>query len=171
MNEQSNEVVVVNEKDEIIGTMPRKEAHQKAISHRISIIYVENDKGEISIQVRKTERLDHSSAGHVDPGETYEQAAYRELMEELNISGVKLTLIGKGLSDEISPTKLEHRVHFFEVFVCRSNSVEINKEELKDAYWADPQEIYKEMVKNPDDLKFTGCFRTSLPIYLKYIKK
>jgi isopentenyldiphosphate isomerase len=35
-------------------------------------------------------RWDHSAAGHVDEGESYEQAAERELEEELGISGEKL---------------------------------------------------------------------------------
>jgi len=67
----NNNIVVVNEKDEVIGVMSRAEAHKNGIPHRIAVIYVENQKGEILVQVRMTGRLDHSSAGHVDPGEEY----------------------------------------------------------------------------------------------------
>ena len=40
-----SDVVVVNEKDEVIGTMPKKEAHKNGTLHRIAVVYVENTKG------------------------------------------------------------------------------------------------------------------------------
>lgn len=67
---------------------------------------IENDQGEILLQHRSPTKdtfpncWDNSSAGHVDAGEDYDTAAYRELEEELGITGVKLTEIGTYKSDE-----------------------------------------------------------------------
>ncbi len=152
-----NQVVLVNENDEVIGTMFRDEAHEKRAPHRIAVIFVENNKGEILIQVRMSGKLDHSSAGHVDPGETYLQAAVRELKEELGIEGVNLVSIGKG-KDNVP--------HFFEVFVCRSEPGVLQEEEVKSVYWAKPEDILKDMEKDPE--KFTRGFVVSLGIYLKW---
>ena len=55
-----NEVIVVNENDEIIGTMPKGEAHKNGTLHRIAVIFVENSKGDILIQHRADGFLDHS---------------------------------------------------------------------------------------------------------------
>lgn len=163
-------VVVVNDKDEVVGTMPRAEAHKNGAPHRIAVVYIENEKGQILIQVRMSGGLDHSSAGHVDPGETYLAAALRELKEELDIKKVKLVSIGKGISNEVKQDTDEHRVHVFEVFVCKANPGKLNTKEVKDVYWANPDDILQEMKDSPEDKRFTGGFRASLPIYLKYKK-
>ena len=166
-----NEVVTVNEKDEITGTMPRSEAHKNGTPHRIAIVFVDNEKDEILIQVRMSGTLDHSAAGHVDPGESYLEAARRELMEELGIKNINLVSIGKGRSDEIGrkergDAELEHRIHVFEVFLCQAKPVELSPDEVKSVYWADPKTILKEMRNSPE--KFAGAFKASLPIYLKW---
>ena len=55
-------------------------------------MFLFNASGQIYVQRRSTSkdrhplRLDSSAAGHVDPGESYETTAARELAEELGIS-------------------------------------------------------------------------------------
>ena len=161
-----DDVVVVNENDEVIGTMLRAVAHKDGTPHRIAVIYVTNPEGKILIQVRMTGRLDHSSAGHVDPGEDYLTTAQRELSEELGMNNVELKLIGHGVSEEIVTEMGEHRVHVMEIFSCTGEPGKLQEEEVQNVYWADPKEILAEMEQNPDDKKFSGGFRTSLPIYL-----
>jgi isopentenyldiphosphate isomerase len=158
-------VVVVNDEDEVIGTMSKKEAHQNGTPHRIAVVYLENDKGEILVQVRMSGNLDHSSAGHVDPGETYLEAAKRELKEELGIEDVQLTEVGKGRSDEIYSNDGGHRVHVFRIYKCKAEPIQFQKDEVQGVYWADPKQILKEMDSDPS-LKFCGGFRESLKIYL-----
>lgn len=164
-----DDVVVVNDRDEVVGTMPRGLAHTNGTPHRIAVVYVVNPEGEILVQVRMTGRLDHSSAGHVDPGEEYLATAQRELREELGMDSVELTPIGHGVSEEILPELGEHRVHVMEIFSCVGNPGDLQKDEVRDVYWTDPKEILAEMDKNPDDKKFSGGFRASLPIYLEHV--
>jgi len=161
-----NDVVVVNDKDEVAGTMPREVAHKNGTPHRIAVVYVINPEGKILVQVRMTGRLDHSSAGHVDPGEEYLTTAQRELSEELGMNNVELHLVGHGVSEEILPEIGEHRVHVMNIFSCVGEPGKLQEEEVRDVYWADPKEILAEMEQNPEDKKFSGGFRTSLPIYL-----
>lgn len=162
----SNQVVVVNEKDEVVGTMSRAESHRDGTPHRIAVIYVENENNEILVQVRATGRLDHSSAGHVDPGEEYIDTARRELKEELGIEDVELRVVGQGVSEEILPDEGEHRVHVMQIFSCQAEPGELQEEEVKGVYWADPKKVLEDMQANPDDLKYVGGFRVSLEIYL-----
>ena len=162
----NNDVVVVNEKDEVMGTIPRTEAHRNGTPHRVAVVYVENLEGEILVQIRMTGRLDHSSAGHVDPGEEYIDTAKRELKEELGIDNIKINFIGHGISEEIIPNIGEHRVHVMQIFSCVGEPGELQKDEVHNVYWANPREVLTEMMEKPTDIKFSGGFRVSLPIYL-----
>ncbi len=159
-----NEVIVVNENDEIIGTMPKDEAHKNGTLHRIAVIFVENSEGDILIQHRADGFLDHSSAGHVDVGESYEEAAYRELSEELGIKEAGLKYIGHGMTkNEIYPGGKKSS-HVFDIFSCIAEPGELQVDEVNSVYWAKPQDVLLDMEVNKQ--KYCGEFLTSLPIYL-----
>ena len=50
---EEEKVILVNENDEQIGTMPKMEAHEKAQLHRAFSVFVMNDQGEIVQKYRK----------------------------------------------------------------------------------------------------------------------
>lgn len=159
-----DDVVVVNENDEVIGTMPKAQAHNDGTPHRISVVYVENDLGQILVQLRKDRHLDHSAADHVDPGESYEDAARRELAEELGITDAELTKIGHAQTrnerygDRIS-------THVFDIFLCKAAPGALQEAEVQSVYWADPAEVLADMSRNEPD-KYCEGFKASLPVYL-----
>ena len=117
------EVIVVDGSDEVIGTMTKREAHRTGVPHRISVTYVENEKGQFLVQIRMSGMLDHSSAGHVNPGESYLEAATRELAEELGITDIELTKIGHGVAATETSENGEKRAHVFDVFHCFAEPV------------------------------------------------
>lgn len=86
------EVILVNEQDEEIGTMEKMEAHQKAVLHRAFSVFIFNTKGEMLLQQRATNK--YHSAGlwtnaccsHPSPGESTPDAARRRLIEEMGFS-------------------------------------------------------------------------------------
>jgi len=165
--DSSMDVVVVNENDEIIGTMPVEVAHKDGTPHRIAVVYVENPAGEFLVQVRADGFLDHSAAGHVDPGESYEEAAGRELSEELGISGVPLQRIGHArTTNERYPGKISS--HVFDIFLCVAEPGELQIEEVSGVYWAQPDAVLKEMGEKSE--KFCGGFQASLPVYIEHKK-
>jgi len=45
-------VILVNENDEQIGTMPKLEAHEKGLLHRAFSVFVFNDNNELMLQKR-----------------------------------------------------------------------------------------------------------------------
>lgn len=88
---------IVNEKDEVVGIISEKDQDKvKPNQLRFINIIIQNDKGEILVPKRTANKrlfpncYDFSVGGHVNSGETYEQAAYRELEEELGIKNVIL---------------------------------------------------------------------------------
>jgi 16S rRNA (adenine1518-N6/adenine1519-N6)-dimethyltransferase len=91
---------IVDERDAVIGAKPRAEVHVNNLRHRAVHMLILNDAGEVLLQKRSMwkdknpGKWDSSAAGHVDSGEGYEEAAARELREELGIDA-PLTRIGK----------------------------------------------------------------------------
>lgn len=95
-------VEVVDKEDRIVRIASKSEAHKNCLPHRISAVFIFNEKGELIVQrraKRKNGLLDNSVAGHVSVGETYIQAALRELKEEAGVT-LDLVEIGAFYSDE-----------------------------------------------------------------------
>ncbi|HMG83243.1 MAG TPA: isopentenyl-diphosphate Delta-isomerase [Ferruginibacter sp.] len=83
------QVILVNEKDEAIGTMEKMEAHEKALLHRAFSIFIFNKKGEMLLQKRADKKY-HSGGlwtnaccSHPQPGEDILAAATKRLQEEM----------------------------------------------------------------------------------------
>jgi len=84
-------VVIVDDQDIVIGEAPLHEAWDKQLIHRIVLVLLENEAGELLLQRRSHDMLlypdcwDTSASGHVDDGHTYLEAAQLEIEEELSI--------------------------------------------------------------------------------------
>lgn len=166
-NISTDDIVWVDENDDELGVITREKAHREGLIHRISVIYLTRKNGEILIQERMSGRLDHSSAGHVDVGEDYLQAAKRELKEELGVE-CELTELGKTISDEIEPEADRNRIrHIFKVFECEAEPGNLAKDEVKSVFWANPKTIYEEMKNDLENKKFCGGFKASLKFFLE----
>lgn len=162
-------VVVVNESGEAVGTISRDEAHRTGVLHAIAVTYVENDRRDVLVQIRAKDRMhDHSSAGHMEPGESFERTAERELEQELGISGVTLRKIGRGRSEEGSREDDKFVVHLFDIFVCEGEPTNLQKSEVSDTYWASPRTILDDMATGRRGVRYAGGFLASLPIYLEW---
>lgn len=84
-------VTIVNEKNEVVGALSRAEMRRKRLPHRAVYILVFNRKHELFVQKRTDTKdiypsyYDIAAGGVVLSGESWEQAAERELLEELGI--------------------------------------------------------------------------------------
>ena len=83
---------VVDEHDRVLGAAPRRQVHGDNLRHRAVHILVFDKAGEVFLQKRSRGkdrhplRWDSNAAGHVDAAEEYDDAARRELREELGVS-------------------------------------------------------------------------------------
>src|SRR3990167_6566288 len=84
--------VVVDQDDNIIGYKTRHECHHnKNLIHRGIGVVIFDMKGNVLLQIRSKQKdlfpgcMSISTGGHVGKGESYLQAAERELHEELGI--------------------------------------------------------------------------------------
>jgi isopentenyldiphosphate isomerase len=99
-------IQIVDENDQPTGSATKQEAWDKGLIHRIIRITIENKNGDVLLQHRHPQKdlypntWDVASGGHVDAGEDYDTAAYRELQEELGIRGIRLTPLGRYQQDD-----------------------------------------------------------------------
>jgi isopentenyl-diphosphate delta-isomerase len=83
---------IVNERDEVIGRLPRPQVHREGHKHRAVHVLVFNARGDVFLQKRSMTKdtfpgaWDSSASGHVDSGEEYDACAVRELREELGLA-------------------------------------------------------------------------------------
>ena len=92
MGQNSEELFdVVDEHDRAAGRAPRREVHARGWRHRAVHVLVFDRAGRIFLQKRSLAKdtaaglWDSSCSGHVDAGEEYDAAAWRELQEELGL--------------------------------------------------------------------------------------
>lgn len=149
-------VIVVDENDHEIGTEYMMDAIKKGMIRRASRVYVFNESGQLLVQQRsekvlKPLMLDQSAAGHVDIGESYEQAAYRELREELGLENIDLQLV------ETSFRTTDFYNAIYKAVVSDDTKIEYDPEELNDILWYDTEKLTSDMQDTPD--KFTPAFK------------
>ena len=93
----SEEMVdIADDGDNVIRQATKKEMHEKSLMHRSSNVFVFNSKGELFVH-RRARKLslypgmhDIKIGGTVKAGESYEDAAKRELEEEAGIKNAEL---------------------------------------------------------------------------------
>ncbi|MCL5411320.1 MAG: NUDIX domain-containing protein [Patescibacteria group bacterium] len=82
---------IVDNKDCVIGCAPREEIKERLLCHRIVHILIFNEQEEMALQLSSQNKAfcpghwGTAVGGHVKSGENYEQAALRELEEELGV--------------------------------------------------------------------------------------
>lgn len=116
--------IVVDEQDNVLEYRTRYDCHHdKSLIHRAIGVLVFNDKGELLLQKRSQHKdlnpgkYTISVGGHVTKGQTYEEAAMREMEEELGvqtpITFVKKFVVHNNQESEMAVTfRAEHNGPF-----------------------------------------------------------
>ncbi len=148
---------IVDENGNFTGQiMDKEEAHDKNLLHNEVAVFIINNKKQVLLQRRSANKRFNPNkwalcAGHVDSGESLENAALRELHEEvgLNISINDLKPFSERefkISDENS-----HITYFYYVKSNLSeNDFVIQEEELSEVKWFDLDKVI-EMIKSKDE--------------------
>lgn len=160
----TEQVILVDENDNEIGTEEKLKAHKEGKLHRAFSIFVFNSKGEMMIH-RRAKAKYHSGGlwtntccSHPRPGEELSGAVHRRLKEEMGFDcGLKEVF---NFTYKVNFGKLfEHEVDH--VFVGEFNGKPTpDPEEVDDWKWVGVEELKKDMKANPD--KYTYWFKIAL---------
>ena len=144
---------VVNERDEVVGQLPRSEVHRRGLLHRAVHVLIYNSKGEVFLQKRSKnkdtfpQRWDSSAAGHLNPGEGYDACSLREVKEEL---GFTMPCVPKRI---LRITACEETGHeFVWVYRCEAEGpFALDEEEVETGGWFTPEEVTRWIKKRGED--------------------
>jgi len=120
---QDEIVDIVNQNDEVVGTVSKGEAHEKGLLHRTVIAEIIGSDGKWTLVKQAADRQDADQfvspvGGHVQSGETLEDALKREASEEYGLSGdFQFKLIGKRIFNrEVNGKKENHLFILYEIY-------------------------------------------------------
>lgn len=157
---QIDEVLdLVDKNDRVIGTKKRSEIYKEGLSNfRVINAFVVNSSRQLWIPRRAADKrifplcLDMSLGGHVETGESYEDAFVRELKEELNMSPgeISYSLLGHLTPHEDGVSA------FMNVYEIKTDaSPDYNKKDFAEYFWLTPKELFDKLARgdrSKDDL-------------------
>ena len=98
-------LIVVDEQDNILDYLPRSEVHKRKLLHRTISVVVFTSKNELVIQIRGLHKdtypgmYSNAAGGHVVKGQSYEEAAEQEALEEIGLKEPLIFVTKKILED------------------------------------------------------------------------
>lgn len=152
-----HKIVIVDEKDNVIGYKDQYEVTQEDI-YRVSSLWVTNSRGEILLAKRALNKSHDPGKwgpaveGTVDEGENYKANILKEAEEEIGLKNIEPRL---GPKERVSG---EH--NFFDQFYILTadkplNEFVIDRGEVDEIRWFSKEDLLKEIQDNP-----TGFLKT-----------
>lgn len=169
---KEEEVILVNHQDEQIGTMPKMEAHEKALLHRAFSVFIRNRKGEIMLQQRAANKYHspllwtNTCCSHQRVGETNIQAGRRRLREEMGFDTQLQELFSFVYKAPFDNGLTEHELDHVMVGHYEGEP-NFNPDEVENWKWMSPIDIKEDMAKNPE--AYTVWFKIIFEKFFDYI--
>lgn len=158
-NKIMEEVILVDEKDNQIGTEEKLQAHREGKLHRCFSIFVFNSEGKLLLQQRAKSKYhsgglwSNTCCSHPRPGEPTEQAAHRRLKEELGFDCPLNEVFTFTYKTKFDNGLYEHE--FDHVLFGRFDGSPIpNPEEVESCKWVGVEELKKDIQENPDNYTY-----------------
>ena len=155
-------VILVNEKDQEIGLMPKLEAHQKAVLHRAFSVFIFNSENELMLQQRASDKYHspnlwtNTCCSHQRSGESNIQAGTRRLYEEMGFTTSLKEITSFIYKAPFDNGLTEHELDHIMVGYYNEDPV-INSDEVEDWKWMKIEDVKKDISLNPD--LYTAWFK------------
>ena len=160
------QVVLVDQADNEVGTMEKMEAHRKGLLHRAFSICIFNADNEMMLQRRAAEKY-HSGnlwtntcCSHPRPEETVLEAAKRRLVEEMGFQCDMREVHAFVYRAELDQGLIEHELDHV-LFGEYEGKPEINPEEVSEWKYMSLDAIEEGIKKNPQE--YTEWFKLLFP--------
>lgn len=167
------EVILVDQFDNKIGTMEKMQAHKEGLLHRAFSIFIFNSKNELLLHKRAAHK--YHSAGlwtntccsHPRPGESVADAAKRRIKEEMGFECEVKPLYDfiyyQPLENGLAEHELDH------VLIGTYNDEpNVNADEVAEWKYENLNNLDKDIKANPD--AYTAWFKLIYPKIKTFIK-
>ena len=174
VKKEEDYVILVNDRDEEIGTMSKMEAHEKALLHRAFSVFIVNGRGEVMLQQRAPEKYHspglwtNTCCSHQRQGESNIEAGKRRLQEEMGFQTELRELFSFIYKAAFDNGLTEHEFdHVLLGFYDREPR--INREEVSDWKWMKPGDIKADLEVNSG--AYTAWFRIIFDRFYEHFKE
>ncbi|WP_276503315.1 isopentenyl-diphosphate Delta-isomerase [Terrimonas pollutisoli] len=164
-------LILVDEKDNQIGTLDKLTVHQTGRLHRAFSVFIFNSKNELLLQQRADDKYhspglwSNTCCSHPTNGEPTGNAVSRRLKEELNIechSSFAFSFIYK---TQFTNGLTEHEYDHVYFGKCDAAPVP-NPREVKDWKYMNLQDLHQDILENPDN--YTEWLKICLPKVMQH---
>jgi isopentenyl-diphosphate delta-isomerase len=167
-------VILVNEKNEQLGLMPKMEAHEKALLHRAFSVFVFNENNELLLQQRAATKYHspllwtNTCCSHQRDRETNIEAGKRRLKEEMGFScdleEVTSFIYKAPFDNGLTEHELDHILIGY-----YNNDPMINPEEVESFNWMTLEAVKSEIAVYPE--RYTEWFKIIFEKYYDFINR
>lgn len=165
-------VILVNERDEQIGLMPKLEAHQKGVLHRAFSVFIFNNKKELMLQKRASHKYHspglwtNTCCSHQRDGESNIDAGTRRLQEEM---GFKVPLKDSVSFIYKAPFDNGLTEHEYDHILIGNyeDTPFVNPEEVADWKWMALEDVRCDIKQNPQE--YTAWFKIIFDKFYEHI--
>lgn len=154
----TNNIILVDDNDNEIGSINKMEAHERGLLHRafsILLFHFHNGVWQCLLHQRNSDKY-HSGGlwtntccSHPYEGETTIDASKRRLEEEMGIKNQDLQEVGVfHYRADFQNGLIENEVDHVLIGVWNKDSFYVNPEEVSDCKWLDVDFVEKDLIKN-----------------------
>lgn len=166
MNKERDQVVLVDTSNNVLGTMEKHEAHIKGVLHRAFSIFIFNDKGELLLQQRASNKYHgadlwtNTCCSHQQLHESTMDAAEDRLAFEMNTKADLEELFSFIYKAEVENNLIEHELDVI-LFGVSNDNPQPNPVEVQAYKWINMEELEQWMDRHPE--QFTYWFKDVWP--------
>lgn len=168
-----SKIILVNKKDQEIGSDDKLKVHKLGLLHRSFSIFVFNSKGELLIQKRAKNKYhsgdlwSNTCCSHQNLNESLNKAIHRRLVEEMGIDCKLKERFSFLYNVKLNNNLVENEFDHVFVGVC-DKKPKLNAKEVSKFKYISIKELKKDIKANPNN--YTEWFKIIIEKYLMNLK-
>lgn len=171
-------VVLVDERDQVLGLAEKMHAHQNGLLHRAFSVFIlrkRNQLFEVLLQQRHADKYHcgalwtNTCCSHPRENEDILEAGQRRLLEEMGLD-IKLAVLDSfTYRAEFSNGLVEHEYDYVLLGYYHGEKINLNPEEVQDYCWVSIAELQQRLINEP--ALYTPWLQPALNVVQEYVEQ